>query len=222
MAIEDILPSHSKESLADKSYRLIEELIVNLDLTPGMALTEGDLCERTQIGRTPVREAIKRLSTEGLIVIRPRKGLFVSEITANEYVLVLETRSPLEELLVASVVERATDEQRAALVACGENMVEQAQAGDVKGYLRGDKVYDEILALASGNPFTSRAILPLQTMSRWAWSVFRRDQKLEDSAVAHLNLARAIAANDPETAVEATKAMMEHLTAFAKQNAADA
>ncbi|WP_068081989.1 GntR family transcriptional regulator [Polycladidibacter stylochi] len=220
MAIEDILSKHTKESLADKSYRLIEELIVNLDLVPGMALTEGDLCDRTDIGRTPVREAIKRLSTEGLIVIRPRKGLFVSEIAPSEYVLVLETRSPLENLLVASAVERASEEEREALQACADEMVAQAQAGDVKGYLRADKVFDEILALASRNPFTTRAILPLQTMSRWAWSVFRGNQKLVDSAQMHKNLAEAIAKNDPTAAQEAADAMMQHLSSFARENAA--
>ena len=219
MAIEQILATHKKESLADKAYRIIEELIVNLDLAPGMALTEGDLCERTSIGRTPVREAIKRLSTEGLIVIRPRKGLFVSEVEHSEYVLVLETRKPLEELLVASAVQRATQEERAALFECAEDMIQQARAGDVKGYLRADKVFDEVLCAVSRNPFTARAAAPLQTMSRRGWSAFRGTEKLEDSAVRHHKLAQALLDNDAEKAQEATIEMMDHLTTFAVQEA---
>ncbi|GHB18367.1 GntR family transcriptional regulator [Pseudovibrio japonicus] len=219
MAIEQILATHKKESLADKAYRLIEELIVNLDLAPGMALTEGDLCERTGIGRTPVREAIKRLSTEGLIVIRPRKGLFVSEIETSEYVLVLETRKPLEQLLVASAVQRATPEERAALHECAEEILAQARAGDVKGYLRADKVFDEVLCAVSRNPFTARAVAPLQTMSRRAWSAFRGAEKLEDSAIRHHKLAEAVANNDTERAEAATIEMMDHLTSFAVKQA---
>ncbi len=219
MAIEQILATHKKESLADKSYRLIEELIVNLDLAPGMALTEGDLCDRTGIGRTPVREAIKRLSTEGLIVIRPRKGLFVSEIEASEYVLVLETRKPLEQLLVASAVKRATAEEREALHQCAEEILTQARAADVKGYLRADKVFDEVLCAVSRNQFTARAVAPLQTMSRRAWSVFRGAEKLEDSAVRHHDLAEALANNDAEKAEAAAVEMMDHLTNFAVKQA---
>ncbi|MTI16755.1 GntR family transcriptional regulator [Rhodobacteraceae bacterium RKSG542] len=215
MASEQILADPARESLADKAYRLIEELIVNLDLSPGMALTEGDLCERTGIGRTPVREGIKRLSTEGLIVIRPRKGLFVSEVEPEEYVLVLETRRPLEQLLVASAVERATDEERAQLLTCAEEMLHFAREGDVKGYLRADKVFDEVLCAVSRNPYTARAVAPLQTMSRRAWSAFRGNERLEDSAILHRDLAQAVADSDSARADIAVKELMDHLTTYA-------
>ncbi|OKL43075.1 GntR family transcriptional regulator [Pseudovibrio exalbescens] len=219
MAIDHLLAEHARESLADKAYRLIEELIVNLDLSPGMVLTESDLCERTEIGRTPVREAIKRLSTEGLIVIRPRKGLFVSEVEPAEYVLMLETRKPLEQLMVASAVKRATAQEREALAECAEEILKQARAEDVKGYLRADKIFDEVLCAVSRNPYTARACAPLQTMSRRAWSAFRGAEKLEDSAILHRDVAVALANNDADKAQEAITQLMDHLTHFAVEQA---
>ncbi|WP_310620241.1 GntR family transcriptional regulator [Flexibacterium corallicola] len=221
MAQESNLPIRGKESLADKAYRLLEELIVNLDLSPGMPVTEGDLCEHLNIGRTPVREAIKRLSTEGLIIVQPRKGLFVSHIEPAEYVLVLETRRPLERLLVESVVLRATNEERAHLSLCGQEMMRLAKLGDVKGFLKADWAFDEVLCAVSRNPFTARSVAPLQTISRRAWSAFRGPERIIDSAMLHHALADAIAKQDVKMADQATCQLIDHLTAFASGQVLD-
>src|SRR5262245_62309605 len=68
------------ESLTEQAYRVIEEQIVTLRLKPGDVLSEQFLCVSTKFGRTPIREALQRLSREGLITILPRKGVLVSDI----------------------------------------------------------------------------------------------------------------------------------------------
>src|SRR6185503_14441477 len=69
------------ERLTDQAYRAIEEEIVTLRLRPGTILSEQLLAQRFKIGRTPVREALQRLANEGLVIILPRKGILVSDIS---------------------------------------------------------------------------------------------------------------------------------------------
>ena len=70
----------TRESLTDKAYAQLEEMIVTLQLAPGAVLSEMELGERLNIGRTPVREALHRLAREGLVLILPRKGILVTEM----------------------------------------------------------------------------------------------------------------------------------------------
>ena len=66
------------ETLTDRAYRLVEELIVTLALPPETILSEQSLAPRLGIGRTPIREALQRLARDGLVVILPRRGILVS------------------------------------------------------------------------------------------------------------------------------------------------
>src|SRR5215475_303581 len=87
------------ESLTEQAYRVVEEQIVTLRLKPGDVLSEQFLCVSTKFGRTPIREALQRLSREGLITILPRKGVLVSDINPRNQLLLLEVRRELERLL---------------------------------------------------------------------------------------------------------------------------
>jgi len=86
----------ARESLTDKAYKQLEEMIVTLQLEPGSVLAEADLGQRLHIGRTPIREALHRLAREGLVTILPRKGILVTEINPGKQFLVLELRRELE------------------------------------------------------------------------------------------------------------------------------
>ena len=85
-----------KEKLADKAYRLLEELIVTLTLPPGSILSEPELSEKLAIGRTPIREALQRLAADSLVLIQPRRAIIVSDVHVSEHLVVLETRRILE------------------------------------------------------------------------------------------------------------------------------
>src|SRR5262249_47938796 len=100
---------------AEEGYRGIEEENVTLCLKTGRELSEQFLCVSTKFGRTPIREALQRLSREGLITILPRKGVLVSDINPRNQLLLLEVRRELERLLSRTGAERATPEQRTAL-----------------------------------------------------------------------------------------------------------
>jgi DNA-binding GntR family transcriptional regulator len=86
-------------TLTETAYRSLEELIVTLQLPPGMVLSEHALVARLGIGRTPIREALQRLGRDGLVQILPRRGILVSEINLKTQLRLLEVRREMERLI---------------------------------------------------------------------------------------------------------------------------
>ena len=103
------------ETLTDRAYRLVEELIVTLALPPETILSEQSLAARLGIGRTPIREALQRLARDGLVVILPRRGILVSQINLKTQMRLLEVRRELERLMARGAAERATPEETASV-----------------------------------------------------------------------------------------------------------
>ena len=98
----------AKESLSEQAYRLIRDMIVRLDLTPGAVVREDDLQERLEIGRTPIREALQRLARDQFLVVIPRRGMIVSNIDIAELSTLYETRAILEPYVARLACERGT------------------------------------------------------------------------------------------------------------------
>ena len=100
-------------SLAEKAYDAIRDLIVSLELAPGAVIDERELMERLGIGRTPVREALRRLAHEGLVEVYPRRGMFVTGVDVRELARLSEVRAVLEPEAARLAAERATEADRA-------------------------------------------------------------------------------------------------------------
>ena len=112
-----------KRRAADIAYDAIESMISTLEMRPGSPVVEGDIVERPGLGRTPVREALLRMVSIGLIVQQPRRGLLVSTIDLGDHLDVIQTRRVLECLIAACSARRATAPQRADILRCAEYMV---------------------------------------------------------------------------------------------------
>ncbi len=200
-----------EESLSQTAYRRLEEDIVTLKLKPGEALTENRLAQELDMGRTPIREAIQRLSWEGLIAIRPRLGVVVADIHPGDFTRVLDARHALEMLLAGSSARLASKNERTALHACADQMRTAASNHDVENFLRLDKRFDEIVAKASCNPFAAKAVAPLQTLSRRFWFRYFGESDLNAAAWNHLELMQAIEAGDEKGASEKADELMQYL-----------
>lgn len=200
-----------KEKLADKAYRLLEEMIVTLRLRPGSILSEPELCETLDIGRTPVREALQRLSTDRLITIQPRRAMIVSEVSASEMLRVLEVRRPLELLIGELAAQRADEQERKALNECAADIAQAADDHDVDEFMRADKRFDTILGQASRNHFAFKSCTPLQGMSRRFWYYYQGQSELNTSAKLHRDMMLPIAAGDIESAKAAITVFMDYL-----------
>ena len=69
---------------AEKAYQEIKKRIIKTDLSPGAVIQESELMNTLGFGRTPVREALKRLQSDDLVVVKPRRGIFVSELAITD------------------------------------------------------------------------------------------------------------------------------------------
>lgn len=194
-------PSSDNESLAGQAYRVLEEQLVTLRLMPGELIAEKDLMDKAGIGRTPVREAIQRLSAEGLLQVLPRKGLMVTPLRRSDLSQIVEARRVMERLLVVKAAERATSDQRQALAVLAADI--EATADDLEGFFRLDQHLNNLLDEACNNRFLVKALTAMHSQCRRLWYLHRRRMDLPRSAQLHGGLARAVAQGHGAGAIRA-------------------
>lgn len=205
---------------AARAYRLLEGLVVTLELAPGSVTTEGTLIERVGLGRTPVREAIQRLAWEGLIEVRPRAGMAIAPLNADDWLRVLDARDGVEQVLARSAALNASAAAARQFRNAAERMEAAARSGDVVAFLEADKALDEVLALAADNPFAARLAAPLQTHSRRFWFRYQADTGLGTAAAHHVGLIKAILSGDADKAAARAARLMALLRRHAEAVAA--
>lgn len=188
-------------SLAEQAYDLLEEQLVTLKLAPGQLIAEKDLMDKAGIGRTPVREAIQRLSSEGLLQVLPRKGLMVTPLRRSDLTQIIEARRVLERLMVVKAAERATADQREALLALAAHL--EAADNDLELFLRLDHRLDELLEAACNNRYLVQSLTAMHSQCRRLWYLHRRQLNLTRSAQLHGGLARAVADGNGAGAIRA-------------------
>lgn len=203
--------SDVQASQSHLAYRALELLIVTLKLAPGQTVTEKELIELAGHGRTPVREAIQKLEWQGLIVVRPRVGLQISQIHPEHHSQIIAVRQQLEPLAAALVATSASAEQRQDLVNCAKAMTGAAADGSLDGFLAADKLFDEVLEAACPNPFLTASLQPLQTHSRRIWYSTATLEKMDRSVSLHVGVIRAIKDGDEVAARGAMVALLGYL-----------
>ncbi len=203
------------ENLSARAYRLLEERLVTLALKPGEILTEARLMAALDMGRTPVREAVQRLSWEGLLAIRPRHGIEVTQLDPKDYPRVIAARNGLEQLLTSSAARLASPPHREALKACAAVMRQAAATTDTMEYYRQDKIVDGLIADASANPFAVRALIPLQTHSRRFWFRYHEAEDLTEAVALHVEWIDTITSGDIGAATTCITHLLANLQARA-------
>ena len=117
--------------LRDVVFNTLRRAIITGEFAPGERLMEISLANRLGVSRTPVREAIRKLELEGLVIMIPRKGAQVAKITEKSLRDVIEIRCVLEEFAASLACERITPEGRENLKEAHENFVEAVKNGDI-------------------------------------------------------------------------------------------
>ena len=209
--------AESKRRDADLAYEAIEAMISTLALPPGSPIVETELSARTGIGRTPVREALMRLMSIGLVVQQPRRGLLVEPIDVANHLDVIATRRVLEHVIAACSARRATPLERAGLVACADRMTEAARSNDLKAYMQADRGLDAVNQAACRNASAATAVIPLVTKCRRFWYAYQYAGEIDEGARCHALLARGIASGNEADAVQGADALMDYLERFTRR-----
>ena len=199
-------------SQAHLAYLALEGLVVTLKLKPGSLVTEKQLIELAGHGRTPVREAIQKLEWQGLIAVRPRAGLQIAAIRADDHAEVMATRRQLEPLAADLVARHAGDDHRDRLIGCAQTMTACSIQSDMEGFLAADKTFDEIMEEACPNRFLTAALAPLQTHSRRLWFARADHRHMDRSVDLHVKVIRAIGNGDGPAAASAMTDLLDHLS----------
>lgn len=203
-----------QRSFAEQAYDILEEMIVTLVLSPGATLTESELIEETGLGRTPMREALQRLSDVGLIDIIPRQGTRVTEINFGDQLLLLEVRRELERLIATSAARRRTAEQSSLLAEMAVEMRHAAATDDYLLFLRVDRAFNQCVAESSANRHLVKAITPIHALARRFWYKYYRPYDLPIAAVGHAEIMEAIVAADPVAAGAASDRLLDYVVSF--------
>src|SRR5438270_5623692 len=125
----------SRELLADRAYAELRDRLVTLRIPPGAPIDEDLLGEELEMGRTPVREAIKRLALENLVTVFPRRGTFASEINITDLAHISDVRTQLEGHAAYRAAERITDAQQAELMQLVDELEHSHGSDDVQALM---------------------------------------------------------------------------------------
>ena len=137
--------------LRDVVFNTLRQAILRGELKPGERLMEIQLANKLGVSRTPIREAIRKLELEGLVLMIPRKGAEVAEITEKSLRDVLEVRRALEELAVELVCEKITEEQIQDLKDAAEEFKESLESGDITRIAEADVKFHDVIYMATDN-----------------------------------------------------------------------
>lgn len=197
-------------SQSDEAYEILKEKIITLELPPASLLNEADLMEALGFGRTPIREALKQLSYENLVVIFPRQGTIVADVNVSDLQKIFEIRLELEICAARLAAERATDVQIAAMEALFADATATIQAGDTRQLISLDHAAHQLIAQAAQNEFLEEMLEQLYTHVLRVWYVsLHKVGRLADAVAEHKELIVAIKAHDSARAVEIMQAHIE-------------
>jgi DNA-binding GntR family transcriptional regulator len=204
-----------RELLADRAYAELRDRIVTLRIAPGAPIDEDELGGELGIGRTPVREAIKRLALENLVTVFPRRGTFASEINITDLADISDVRTQLEGHAAFRAAQRMTATQRAELDELLEQLRGSQGSDDVAALMTLDARVHRFIHRAAGNPYLEETLGRYFNLSLRIWYlVLDRLPHLFTRVHEHEGLLRAIAAGDAE---RARAVVGEHIDTFERE-----
>jgi len=220
---QEIAPMPSAQSLTDRAYAELEEMIVTLKLAPGAAVSEAELSHRLGIGRTPIREALQRLARERLVAILPRRGIIVSEINVGRQLRLHEVRRELERLIARTAARRATGEQRSRFRELARLFEKSARINDDIAFMRTDREFNLLCSNAAHNEFAAGAMSLMHGLSRRFWYIhYKTAADMPLTAQLHADIARAIADRDEERAASASDKLLDVIEKFTRDTVSPA
>lgn len=210
-ANSEVLGSTVKSS-AEHAYEVIKERLVLLDIAPGEPLNDDKLGAELGYGRTPVREALKRLERDRLVVAFPRRGTFATAVDMTDLSSISEIRRQLEPLAASRAARTANAETRAALVALADEVAALGDSEKARDVLRKDVRVHHRIYEAAGNAHLEDILVSLDAHATRIWCLFLdRLPDVANHVREHEPLLRAIAVGDADMAAKLT---LSHVDGF--------
>ncbi len=207
------LDSSAPTSLADKAYVAIRDRLIMLDIRPGDPIDDDELVRELAVGRTPVREALKRLEGDRLVVSYPRRGTFATGMDIADLAHISEIRVQLEPLAARRAAERVVRGGRTELEELAAH-IEQLDVADVDRaeLMRWDLAVHRSIYRAAANPHLEDVLIRYDNLATRIFCLFLdRLPRVDEHVREHVELLRAVAAGDADRAEELAR---EHILGF--------
>ena len=189
--------------LRDVVFNTLRQAILRGELKPGERLMEIQLANKLGVSRTPIREAIRKLELEGLVLMIPRKGAEVAEITEKSLRDVLEVRRALEELAVQLACEKITKEEIRELERVAKEFQQVVNSSDITEIAEVDVCFHDIIYTATDNQKLIQLLNNLrEQMYRYRVEYLKRDGVFPQLIAEHEAIIRHIENNEKERATE--------------------
>ena len=202
-------------SLADKAYVAIRDRLIMLDIRPGDPIDDDELARSLGVGRTPVREALKRLEGDRLVTSYPRRGTFATGMDITDLAHISDIRAQLEPLAARRAAERATRSAELDLEELAAHIEElDVTQVDRTELMRWDLAVHRAIYRAAGNPHLEDVLIRYDNLATRIFCLFLdRLPTVDEHVGEHVELLRAIAAGDTDRADDLAR---EHVLGFEK------
>jgi len=202
-------------SFADRAYLLIRDKLIMLDIRPNAAIVESDLAAQLTLGRTPVREALKRLEADRLVVSFPRRGTFATGVDVADLRHISQIRVNLEPVAAGAAAENASAAVRTDLL----ELADRTDGLDVANIgrhelMRWDLRAHRAIYRATGNPHLEDVLVRYDNLATRIFCLFLdRLPTVARHVGEHTALLRTIASGDADAAAEIAR---DHVIGFEK------
>jgi DNA-binding GntR family transcriptional regulator len=196
-----------EQSLSDRAYYAIRELIVTLELAPGSVVSERELMEQLGVGRTPVREALRDLAREQLVEVFPRRGIFVSGVEVGDIAGLSEVRLVLESKAARLAAERRNDDDRVETERLLDELSQTTGDHDERRLIDLDQRIHRHVYHCTHNPFLQATLEEYYVLTLRIWFLaLDRVERLDDAIHEHHAILEAIRDRAPDRAEEVMRA----------------
>ena len=196
--------------LRDVVFHTLRNAILKGELQPGERLMEIQLAQKLGVSRTPVREALRKLELEGLVLMMPRKGAVVADITIQDLEDVLEVRTALEELAVQKACDTITEEQLKELKRAANEFKRCAESEDILACAEADMQFHEVIYGATNNKRLQQMLTNLREQMYRYRMEYLKDKRMYSRLIEeHDMIRKAIKRRDR---VKAGMMMRTHIT----------
>jgi DNA-binding GntR family transcriptional regulator len=205
--------SRGEQSLATRAYAAIRDRLIMLDIRPGEPLNDDALAQELGTGRTPVREALKQLELDRLVVAYPRRGTFATTVDITDLAYISEIRTELEPLAAARAAKTAGTATRERLAELAGTVADLATGvTDQRELIGRDVEVHRAIYRAAGNPYLEDILVRQDNLATRIWCLFI--DRLPDLA-GHVGEHRALLGAIAEGAAdEAAQLALDHVTGF--------
>ncbi|MGJ3191822.1 GntR family transcriptional regulator [Paenarthrobacter sp. FR1] len=212
-ALEALETAPQGTSLAENAYLLLRDRLIMLDIKPGDPINDGQIAAELGIGRTPVREAIKRLESDHLVVSYPRRGTFATGVDITQLAEVSEIRELLEPLASRKAARMASPGMRSELRAVAAAIRElEGQDASSQELMRYDIQVHRLIYKASANAHLEDVLIRYDNLATRIWChMLEKMPSVSGHISEHADLLTAIADGDEDRAGELA---LHHVVSF--------